>query len=75
MNSALKARSDGPPYNRNCADCLLQGTTNAPPSPAPRKVAIQESQCPNRMLAFLIPGALMGTTMTLPPCAAMLVAQ
>jgi len=60
MNAALKTRSDGAPYKRNCADCLLQGTKNAPPSPAPRKAAIQESQCPNRMLAFLIPGVAAG---------------
>lgn len=58
MNDALKARSDGVPYKRNCADCLLQGTKNAPPSPAPRKAAISGEPVSQRTLAFLIPGTV-----------------
>jgi hypothetical protein len=54
MNVTIKAGSGGRSYNRDCAYCLLQGTPNEPPSPAPRKAAITgKPVLLNGALAFL----------------------
>jgi hypothetical protein len=54
MNAPIKAGSGSRPYKRDCAYCLLQGTTNEPPSPAPRKAAIiGKPVLRNEALAFL----------------------
>jgi len=58
---AIKGGSGRPAYKRDCAYCLLQGTPNEPPSPAPRKAAITGKPVsqPRRWL-FGFPGRFPG---------------
>jgi len=57
MNVAIKGGSDSRSYKRDCAYCLLQGTPNEPPSPAPRKAAItRKASVSSEALAFRFRG-------------------
>jgi len=54
MNGPLKTGSGSRSYTHDCADCLLQGTPNEPPSPAPRKAAHhRKASVSHEALAFL----------------------
>jgi hypothetical protein len=60
MNTPIISGSSARSYKRKCADCLLQGTPNAPPSPAPRTAAFTESQRPPGCWLFPFGGPIFG---------------